>query len=93
MEKEKLAHKDFFERAIKKCRKEGYKGIHTVYSGVNNAFRQYYGKDADPIVAVNALIAKGELAGNPAKGGFTIYMPEDAKSKTIQVTLDKILAD
>jgi len=90
---ENMTDQEFFERAIRRCRKEGFKGIHTVYSGVNNAYRQFRGKDADPIAAVNKLIAAGHLAGNPAKGGFTIYLPEDAKSKTIQVTLDKILKD
>jgi hypothetical protein len=93
MPEEKISDVLFFTRAIKNCRKEGFKGIHTVYSGVNNAYRQYHGKEKDPVAAVNKLIEQGLLCGNPAKGGFTIYLPEDAKSKTIQVTLDKILKD
>jgi hypothetical protein len=90
---EKLTHEQFFTRAIKNCRRDGYKGIHTVYSGVNQAFREYFGKDADPVAAVNKLMQEGKLAGNPAKGGFTIYLLEDAKSKPVQATLAKILAD
>ena len=53
---EKLTHEQFFTRAIKNCRRDGYKGIHTVYSGVNQAFREYFGKDADPVAAVNKLM-------------------------------------
>ncbi len=89
----KLEKKEFTLRAIRKCRKEPFKGIHTVYSGFNQAWREYYGKDDDPVVGVNKLVSSGDITGHSAKGGFQIGLLEDAKSKTIQVTLDKILED
>ena len=93
MSETKMETKEFARRAIVRCRKEGFKGLHTVYSGFNAAWREYYGKENDPIVGVNKLVMEGYLMGNPSKGGFTIYLPEDATSKPIQVALNKILAD
>ena len=39
---EKLSHEEFVKKAIVSLRKEGFKGIHTVYSGFNNAFKKYF---------------------------------------------------
>jgi hypothetical protein len=54
------------------------KGLHVRYTGFNDAFKDYFGKD--PIPAVNALIEQGKIEGHPIKGGFLIYkkgeMPE-----------------
>lgn len=93
MPESKMEKKEFARKAIERCRTGKYKGIHTVYSGFNTAWREYYGKDEDPVVGVNKLIADGHITGHGAKGGFQIGLPEDAKSKAIQVTLDKILND
>ncbi len=90
---EKMEKKEFARKAIERCRKEPYKGIHTVFSGFNTAWREYYGKEDDPVVGVNKLVSDGHITGHGAKGGFQIGLPEDAKSKAIQVTLDKILGD
>ena len=35
---EKLTQAEFVKKAIVKLRKEPYKGIHTIYSGFNDAF-------------------------------------------------------
>jgi hypothetical protein len=35
---EKLSKEEFIKKAIVSLRKDGYKGIHTVYSGFNEAF-------------------------------------------------------
>jgi len=78
----KVTQKQFVYTAVEKLRKPytnkkgeqvNPSGIHTVYSGFNQAFKDYFG--ADPIKAVNGLIDKGELEGHPAKGGFMIYKP------------------
>ncbi len=86
---EKINKDEFVYRAIRKCRKPPYKGIHTVYSGLNEVFRQYYGED--PIGHINAMIAAKKIYGHPAKRGVMIYLPEDSPAKEVAVTLNKIL--
>ena len=39
---EKLSHEEFIKKAIVSLRKDGYKGIHTVYSGFNSAFKKSF---------------------------------------------------
>ena len=38
----KMSHEEFLKKAIVSLRKEGYKGIHTIYSGFNEAFKKYF---------------------------------------------------
>ena len=77
----KLSHAQFTKRAITALRTDGYKGIHTVYSGFNAAFREYYGEDSDPITATKNLHEAGEIVVRYAKGGAVIYLPGDAPEK------------
>jgi len=74
---EKLTHEEFIKKAIVSLRKEGYKGIHTVYSGFNNAFKQYY-DGANPIEATTKLAEEGKIVIRPVKGGVMLYLPEEA---------------
>jgi hypothetical protein len=74
---EKLSHEEFVKRAIVSLRKEGFKGIHSVYSGFNEAFKKYF-KDENPVDATNKLAAEGKIVIRPVKGGVMLYMPEDA---------------
>ena len=74
---EKLSQEEFIKKAIVSLRKEGYKGIHTVYSGFNNAFKKYY-EGANPIDATNKLAGEGKIILRPVKGGVMLYLPEDA---------------
>jgi hypothetical protein len=74
---EKLSHEEFVKKAIVSLRKEGYKGIHSVYSGFNEAFKKYFG-DENPVDATNALAAEGKIIIRPVKGGVMLYLPEDA---------------
>ena len=91
-EERKISEYDFFVRAIKKLRKPPYKGIHSVYSGFNRAFRDYF--DKDPVEATNRLVEEGRIATRPVKGGVILYLPEDApaggSSKSV---LGKILGN
>jgi len=73
---EKLTHEEFIKKAIVSLRKEGYKGIHTVYSGFNNAFKKYF-DNANPVDATNALAKEEKLIIRPVKGGVMLYLPED----------------
>ncbi|MBI4826208.1 MAG: hypothetical protein HY807_07275 [Nitrospirae bacterium] len=73
---EKLSHEEFIRKAIVSLRKEGYKGIHTVYSGFNNAFKKYF-EGANPVDETNKLAKEGKLVIRPVKGGVMLYLPED----------------
>jgi hypothetical protein len=74
----KLPVEKFVISAIEKLRGE-YKGINTVFSGFNMAFKKYYGEGADPSKATQELIGKGIIEGRPVKkgtgaiGSFMIY--------------------
>lgn len=86
----KLTHEQFAIRAIRALRVGKYKGIHTVYSGFNDAFRRHFGED--PVVATKSLADAGKIVLRIAKGGATIYLPEDApKERPIDDPLGKIL--
>jgi hypothetical protein len=74
---EKLSHEEFIRKAIVSLRKEGYKGIHTVYSGFNEAFKKYFDNE-NPIEVTNKLASEGKLVIRPVKGGVMLYLPEDA---------------
>lgn len=88
----KISEYDFVVRAIRKLRKPPYKGIHSVYSGFNQAFRDYFGKD--PVGLTTRLEKEGKLVTRPVKGGVTLYLPEDAPaSSASKAVLDKILED
>jgi hypothetical protein len=77
---ENLTEYEFVARAIKKLRRPPYKGIHSVYSGFNQAFREYFNKD--PVEATRKLTEQGKIITRPVKGGAVLYLPEDAPSKT-----------
>ncbi len=85
---EKISEYEFVVRAIKKLKKPPYKGIHSVYSGFNQAFREYFNKD--PVEATTKLAKEGKIVTRPVKGGATLYLPEDAPSQSKGV-LDRIL--
>jgi len=71
----KLGTEEFVVRAIKKLRGR-YRGIHSVFSGFNEAFRQYFGED--PRAATQELAARGIIAIRPVKGGVMLYLKGDA---------------
>jgi hypothetical protein len=88
----KLSEHDFVVRAIKKLRKPPYKGIHSVYSGFNQAFRDYF--DKDPVEATTRLAQAEKIVTRPVKGGVTLYLPEDAPASTrSKSVLEKILGE
>jgi len=76
--KNKLTEYEFVVRAIKRLRKPPYKGIHSVYSGFNQAFREYFNKD--PIKATRELVEEGKIVTRPIKGGVLLYLSEDGPS-------------
>jgi len=79
MEQEKkLSEEEFILRAINRLRKPPYKGIHSVYSGFNKAFRQYFG--SDPVEATNRLAKQGKINTRPVRGGMMLYLAGDSPS-------------
>ena len=74
---EKLSHEEFIKKAIVSLRKEGFKGIHTVYSGFNNAFKKYFAGE-NPVEVTNKLAQERKIVVRPVKGGVMLYLPEDA---------------
>ncbi len=86
--KRKLNKKIFVLKAIHTLRKQGYLGIHAVYSGFNKAFRDYY--DEDPIPEVAKLVEEGHVVLTPVKGGVMLYDAEEyKKSNFIRKTKEK----
>jgi hypothetical protein len=88
-DKPKLSEEEFIRKAIKKLR-GNYKGIHSVYSGFNAAFKQYFG--TNPVEATQRLSNQGKINIRPVKGGVMLYLPEDAPN-TAENVLDKILSE
>ena len=75
----RLKFKEFVERAIRTLRNPKYKGIHVVYSGFNQAFRQYYKKEPRPVL--DKLAAEGLIVVRPARGGAIIMLASDCNSQ------------
>lgn len=91
MEK-KLSEYEFVVKAIKKLRKSPYKGIHSVYSGFNQAFRDYF--DKNPVEVTTKLANGGKIVTRPVRGGVTLYLSEDASATWAgKNALDKILEE
>ena len=87
---EKLSYEEFVRRAIMKLRTGDYKGIHSVYSGFNDAFKKYY-PGVNPVDITNQLAKKEEIIIRPVKGGVMLYLPEDAPQRTnADKALDKM---
>ncbi len=74
---EKLSHEEFIRKAIVDLRNEGYKGIHSVYSGFNNAFKKYFDGE-NPVDVTNKLAKEGKIVIRPVKGGVMLYLSEEA---------------
>ena len=71
-------------------RKDPYRGIHTVYSGFNEAFRKYFG--ANPVEATARLAKEGKIEFRPFKGGAMLFLQGEAPKRpfaeeTIQLIL------
>ena len=85
----KITEEEFVVRAIKRLRKPPYRGIHTVYSGLNQAFKEHFGKT--PLEVTQKLAAEGKLVIRPVRGGVMLYFPEDAPQQNQNAVLQKIL--
>ncbi|MFQ5849819.1 MAG: hypothetical protein ACE5JU_04420 [Candidatus Binatia bacterium] len=77
---ERLTQAEFVKKAIVSLRRESYKGIHSVYSGFNEAFRVYFNED--PIKWTNQLASEGVIETRPARGGIMLYLPGEAPGRS-----------
>jgi hypothetical protein len=74
---EKLSYEEFIRQAILRLRTGSYKGIHSVFSGFNEAFKKYY-DGINPVEITNQLAKEKKIFIRPVKGGVMLYLPEDA---------------
>lgn len=80
-EERKLNYEEFVKMAILKLRDTSKsRGIHAVFSGYNQAFREYFGED--PIKVTQELASKGKIEIRPAKRGVMIYFSGEAPRST-----------
>lgn len=77
---QKLTPAEFIKKAIVSLRKPPFKGIHSVYSGFNEAFRSYF--DEDPVKWTNQLAEEGVIETRPARGGIMLYLPGEAPARS-----------
>jgi hypothetical protein len=96
----KVSLEEFITRAIKKLRTEESKGIHTVYSGLVDAARDYFGKpkDADYVkdwfwTSLEALVALGKFETVVRKGGKMVYLPGEAPKTFGKKDNSRLIAD
>jgi hypothetical protein len=88
-----LTPEEFVLKAIERLRTPPYKGIHTVWSGFNEAFREYFPL-LDPVEFTNQLAKGGKIVIRPAKKGVLIYKADEAPSITLgKDALKKIIED
>jgi hypothetical protein len=78
-EERKLTEEEFVLQAIKRLRKEPFRGIHSVYSGFNEAFRKYFG--TNPVEVTTRLAAQGKMETRPFKGGVMLFLPGEAPKR------------
>jgi len=87
-----LSEEEFVTEGIKNLRKEPYRGIHSVFSGFNEAFRKHFNKD--PIEFTSKMVSAGKLDIIPVKSGkgVMLYLPgEGPRGKKTDEALKKIL--
>lgn len=85
-----LTPEEFVLRAIETLRQPPYKGVHSVYSGFNEAFRKYF-PNLDPVETTNELAEQGKIAVRPARGGVILYKPGEGPSAQAEDALRRIL--
>lgn len=72
--KNKISPEEFVKLAVGRLRLENYKGVHSVYSGFNDAFKSYF-DGANPVDATGELARLGKIVLRPVKGGMMVYLP------------------
>jgi hypothetical protein len=79
--RKKLSHEEFVSLAIQKLRTGNFRGIHSVYSGFNEAFKLYF-EGENPVSVTNQLAEDGKIALRPTKRGVMLYIPGEEPQST-----------
>lgn len=88
-----LTPEEFVLKAIERLRVPPYKGIHSVFSGFNEAFREYFPL-LDPVDFTTQLAKEGKIVIRPAKRGVLLYKTGDVPPTTTgKDALKKITED
>ena len=90
-EEKKLSEEEFVVQAIKKLRKEPFRGIHSVYSGFNTAFRKYFG--TNPVEATSRLAAEGKIEIRPFKGGAMLFLAGEAPKRPTTEEIIQLISE
>ena len=85
----KISEEEFVFRAIRRLRKPPYNGIHSVYSGFNQAFKEHFEKNQ--VEVTKKMAEEGKIVTRPVRGGVMLYLPEEAP-KGKESVLKKILS-
>src|SRR4030042_3895114 len=88
-EAKKLTEEEFVVQAIRRLRKDPYRGIHSVYSGFNEAFRKYF--NTNPVEATNRLAAEGKIETRPVKGGMMLFLSGEAPKRPSAEEIIKLI--
>ena len=87
-----MVAEEFVLEGIRRLRKDPYRGINSVFSGLNEAFRKQFNRD--PVEFTNKLASEGKVEVVPMKGGkgVMIYLPgEGPRGRKTDEALKKIL--
>ncbi len=76
----RISYKDFVLKAIEKLRKPPYKGIHCVYSHLNDALRVEY-PELEPRAILDKLVEQGVIELGYARGGVMVYKKGEAPER------------
>jgi hypothetical protein len=91
-ENNSMSEEEFVIEAIRRLRKDPYRGINSVFSGFNEAFRRHFNKD--PIEFTGKLSAAAKVEVLPMRGGkgVMLYLPgEGPRGRKTDEALKKIL--
>jgi hypothetical protein len=89
-EARKLTEEEFVVQAIRRLRKDPFRGIHSVYSGFNEAFRKYFG--TNPVEATSRLANEGKIETRPFKGGVMLFLPGEAPKRASAEEIIQLIA-
>jgi len=76
-----MSYEEFVILAIQRLRTGNFKGIHSVFSGFNEAFKLYF-RDANPIEITGQLADARKIILRPTKRGVMLYLPGEAPEST-----------
>jgi hypothetical protein len=77
----KLSHGEFVSLGIVRLRTGNFNGIHSVYSGFNEAFRLYF-EGENPVEITSRMAEEGKLVIRPVKRGVMLYLPGEEPQAT-----------